>query len=140
MGFNFFTVDQTTIARQEMEKAGFVQLLNKEAVDEQLSKSGSTLVLINSVCGCAGSIARPAVASFAKQKSKPDHLVTVFAGQDREATEALRAYFPGEKPTSPSIVLLKDGELQKIWHREDIEGRLAFLLLNELEAAFADID
>lgn len=140
MTFNFFTVDESTIAREELEKAGFKQLLTKQEVDEQLSKKGTTLALINSVCGCAASIAQPAVISFAKQENKPDHLVTVFAGQDSEATEAFRSYFPEEKPTSPSIALLKNGELIKIWHRENIEGRQAFLVLNELETTFKEVD
>lgn len=139
MAFNFFTTDNTKIAREEMEHAGFLQLLTKVEVDEQLKKPGTTLALINSICGCAGSIARPAVTSAGKSSDRPDHLVTVFAGQDQEATEALRAYFPEVEKTSPGIVLLQDGVLVKLWGRDQIEGRLAFLVMNDLEAAFKEL-
>lgn len=112
----------TVPMRQQLLDAGFQQLTTAEEVHEFMATTkGVTLVVINSVCGCAAGLARPAVIQ-AIQKVQPDHLVTVFAGQDREATEAMRSYFVDVPPSSPSIAILQDGELAYFIPRDQIEG------------------
>ena len=98
--------------------------------------AGTTLVVVNSVCGCAARNARPAVASALRHSVKPDHLTTVFAGQDVEATAKARAYFTGYPPSSPSIGLLKDGEVVFMLERWQIEGRSADAIAADLTDAF----
>lgn len=108
--------------RQELVDAGFTELTTAEEVHEFLPEAkGVTLVVINSVCGCAAGLARPS-ARAAVEQVKPDHLVTVFAGQDREATAAMRGYFEEVPPSSPSMAVLKDGQLAYFIPREQIEG------------------
>lgn len=108
--------------RQELVEAGFTELTTAEAVHEFLPEAkGTTLVVINSVCGCAAGLARPA-AREAIAQVKPDHLVTVFAGQDQEATAAMRGYFEEVPPSSPSMAILQDGQLAYFIPREQIEG------------------
>lgn len=109
--------------REELTNADFRELITPEAVDEFMENvTGTTLVVINSVCGCAAGLARPAVISAVQTSDKkPDHLVTVFAGQDREATAKMREYFPEEEPSSPSIALLEGKKLVHFIPREDIE-------------------
>lgn len=110
--------------RQELTGAGFTELLTAEEVNEHMSSSkGTSLLVINSVCGCAAGLARPAVIEALNTvEAKPEHLVTVFAGQDKEATAQMRNYFEEVPPSSPSIAVLKDGQLAYFIPREQIEG------------------
>lgn len=136
MDFNVFMKDVVDVARKDMVEAGYQELTTPEEVDEELSKPGTTLVLINSVCGCAGGVARPAAANAIHYDKRPDRLVTVFAGQDREATERARTYFEGYPPSSPSFAFLKDGEIVTMIGRHDIEGFSAIDVMNKLQAIF----
>ncbi|RBW70658.1 BrxA/BrxB family bacilliredoxin [Bacillus taeanensis] len=123
MNYNLFMQEIVETARNEARQAGFEELKTPEEVDGALKKEGTTLVLVNSVCGCAGGIARPAAAyALNNSEKKPDFAVTVFAGQDKEATEQARSYFTGYAPSSPSFALLKDGEIKTMIERHDIEG------------------
>lgn len=123
MDFNIFMNDIVNAARREITEAGYRELRTPEEVDEAFNKKGTTLVMINSTCGCAGGVARPAAAYAANVYNKPDQLVTVFAGQDKEATERAREYFVGYPPSSPSFALLKDGKIVAMVERHEIEGR-----------------
>jgi putative YphP/YqiW family bacilliredoxin len=106
-------------------------------VDAKLKDApGTTLVVVNSVCGCAARNARPAVATALRHSTKPDHLTTVFAGQDVEATTKARSYFTGYAPSSPQIGLLKDGQLVFMLERWQIEGRTADEIAKDLMGAF----
>ncbi len=127
-----------TPMRQELTRIGFEELRSPEAVDEALKDAkGTTLVVVNSVCGCSARNARPAVAqALMESTTKPDHLTTVFAGQDAEATERARSYFTGYPPSSPSISLLKDGKLVFMLERWQIEGRPARDIADDLVEAF----
>jgi len=136
MSFDNFMADVVGVARGDMVEAGYEELLNPEQVDEALSRDGTTLVLVNSVCGCAGGIARPAAANAIHYDKRPDHLVTVFAGQDREATEQARTYFEGYPPSSPSMAFLKDGKLVSMLERHDIEGSNPIDVINKLQTLF----
>lgn len=112
----------TVPMRQQLLDAGFQQLTTAEDVHEFMATvKGVSLVVINSVCGCAAGLARPAVIQ-AIQEVQPDNLVTVFAGQDPEATQAMRSYFADIPPSSPSIAILQDGQLAYFIPREQIEG------------------
>ena len=123
--------------RSELTQIGFEELRTPEHVDERLTEKGTTLVVVNSICGCAARMARPAVKIALQQSpAKPEHLTTVFAGQDREATDKARAYFTGYAPSSPSIALLKDGQLVYMMERWQIEGRPAPQIAEDLKAAF----
>ncbi|SDI39211.1 putative bacilliredoxin, YphP/YqiW family [Alteribacillus persepolensis] len=136
MDFNFMINDVVQTARQEMEEAGYESLSTPEEVEEVLGKEGTTLVMVNSVCGCAGGIARPAAAYMRNYDKKPDRFVTVFAGQDKEATEKARSYFTGYPPSSPSFALVKDGDIQEMVERHDIEGHEPIEVVQKLEKAF----
>lgn len=114
--------DVVDVARKDIKEAGYEELTSPEEVDEALNRDGTTLVMVNSVCGCAGGVARPAAANAIHYDKRPDHLVTVFAGQDREATERARGYFQGFPPSSPSFAFLKDGKIVTMVERHDIEG------------------
>jgi putative YphP/YqiW family bacilliredoxin len=109
--------------RREVRQLGFEELRTPEEVDAAVQRPGTTLVFINSLCGCSGGIARPAAALALQSAHRPDFLVTVFAGQDREATARMREYLVGQPPSSPSFALLRDGKLLAMLHREDIQGR-----------------
>jgi putative YphP/YqiW family bacilliredoxin len=110
--------------KNEVTRLGVKDLQTPEEVDELLgNRKGTVLVFVNSVCGCAGGIARPALAKAMKHEVKPDTFATVFASGDREATERARSYFTGMPPSSPSFALLRDGKLVKMIHRSDIEVR-----------------
>jgi putative YphP/YqiW family bacilliredoxin len=123
--------------RQELTRLGVHELRTPEAVDAALrDASGTTLVVVNSVCGCGARSARPAVALALEHTAKPDHLTTVFAGQDVAATERARSYFTGYPPSSPSIALLKDGQLVHMIERWQIEGRSAPAIAQDLIGAF----
>src|SRR5699024_6376552 len=136
MSFDNFTADVVGVARGDMVEAGYEELLSPEQVDEALSRDATTLVLVNSVCGCAGGIARPAAANAIQYDKRPDHLVPVFAGQDREATEQARTYFEGYPPSSPSMAFLKDGKIVSMLERHDIEGSSPIDVINKLQALF----
>ena len=125
--------------RAELTQIGFDELRTTSEVDEKLTEKGTTLVVVNSICGCAARMARPAVKMALQQSSaKPEHLATVFAGQDREATDKARAYFTGYPPSSPSIALLRDGQLVFMLERWQIEGRPAPDIAEDLKSAFAE--
>src|SRR5262245_60917585 len=100
-----------TPMRQELTRLGVRELRTPDEVDQAVREKGTTLVVVNSVCGCSARNARPAVAMALRNEAKPDHLTTVFAGQDAEATARARGYFTGYPPSSPQIGLLRDGEL-----------------------------
>jgi putative YphP/YqiW family bacilliredoxin len=136
MDFNFFMNDVVRQAREEIVSAGYEELKTPEEVNEALSKKGTTLVMINSVCGCAGGVARPAAAHALHYDKRPDRLVTVFAGQDKEATEQARSYFTGYPPSSPSFALLKDGEICTMIERHQIEGNDPMTVVNKLQQTF----
>jgi putative YphP/YqiW family bacilliredoxin len=133
MDFNVFMNDVVNTARSEISQAGYKELRTPEEVDEALNKEGTALVMVNSVCGCAGGVARPAAAYAANVFAKPDQLLTVFAGQDKEATERARDYFTGYPPSSPSFALLKDGKIITMLERHDIEGSQPHEVASRLE-------
>ncbi|WML53982.1 BrxA/BrxB family bacilliredoxin [Neobacillus sp. PS3-12] len=136
MDFNFFMNDIVRQAREEIVSAGYEELKTTEEVNEALSKKGTTLVMINSVCGCAGGVARPAAAHALHYDKRPDRLVTVFAGQDKEATEQARSYFTGYPPSSPSFALLKDGKICTMIERHQIEGNDPMTVVSKLQQTF----
>lgn len=122
--------------RADLTSAGFEELRSAEAVDQALTVRGTTLVYVNSICGCSARMGRPAVKYAVEQASaKPDRLTTVFAGQDREATERARSYFTGYPPSSPSIALLRDGLLVWMMERWQIEGRPPQVIATEIQQA-----
>lgn len=126
-----------TPMRLDLTEAGFEEMRNAQEVDAVLSeKSGSVLVMINSVCGCAAGNARPAVKMAAKHSKVPNKLTTVFAGQDKEAVAKVRDYCLPYPPSSPSIALFKDGELVHFVERHHIEGRPAEMIAENLMQAF----
>jgi putative YphP/YqiW family bacilliredoxin len=126
-----------TPMRQELTRLGVEEMRTAAEVDAKLKDApGTTLVVVNSVCGCAARNARPAVASALRHAVKPDHLTTVFAGQDVEATTKARSYFTGYPPSSPQIGLLKDGQVVFMLERWQIEGRSADEISKDLVGAF----
>ena len=123
--------------REELTRLGVQELRTKEAVDEAITKTaGTTMVVVNSVCGCAAGKARPGVALALQHAVKPDQVTTVFAGADVEATEQARSYFTGYPPSSPSIALLKDGKLIYLMERHQIENQEAGAIAEQLTSAF----
>ncbi len=123
--------------REELTRIGFQELRTTEAVDAALGRAtDTTLVVVNSVCGCAARNARPAAALALRHAARPERLLTVFAGQDAEATARARSYFTGYPPSSPQIALLKDGKLVFMLERKNIEGRAAHEIAADLTAAF----
>ncbi|WP_349407308.1 BrxA/BrxB family bacilliredoxin [Pseudalkalibacillus sp. SCS-8] len=123
--------------RDELTEAGFKELRTPEEVDEYMENAeGTTLVMINSVCGCAAGLARPAVRQAAQHENAPDHFVTVFAGQDKVATSVMRTYFMDVEPSSPSIALLKGKELVHFVPREEIEDHEPEDIVQNLVNAF----
>lgn len=124
--------------REDLTRVGFTEMRSAEAVDATLpTNEGTTLVVVNSVCGCSARMARPAVRyALEHSAARPDHLTTVFAGQDADATERARSYFTGYPPSSPSIALLKDGKLVYFMERWQIESRNAEAIAADLIAAF----
>jgi putative YphP/YqiW family bacilliredoxin len=124
--------------REELASAGFVELTTAEAVDTLLAeKQGTTLLVVNSVCGCAAGMARPGARLAIQESPRPDRIATVFAGQDLEATARARSHFGAIPPSSPSMALFKDGELVWFLPRHRIEGRDALAVAADLRAAFA---
>jgi putative YphP/YqiW family bacilliredoxin len=127
--------------RQELVNAGFKELTTAEEVENFMENvEGSTLVVVNSVCGCAAGLARPAVTQALVRADKaPDHLVTVFAGQDKEATAKMREYFGDIPPSSPSMAILKGKEVVHFIHRHDIEDHSMEEIMNNLLQAFQQV-
>ncbi|WP_064091377.1 BrxA/BrxB family bacilliredoxin [Rossellomorea aquimaris] len=124
--------------RQELTQAGFKELGTEEDVQKYMENTeGTTLVVVNSVCGCAAGLARPAATqSIMNNEKTPDHLVTVFAGQDKEATAKMRDYFEGYEPSSPSMALLKGNKVVHFIPREEIEDHDISSIINNLTTAF----
>lgn len=123
--------------KEELTENGFSELLTASEVEDQLSKKGTTLVMINSVCGCSAGSARPGVLMAVMNSSKrPDFLATSFAGFDIEAVRKLREHLLPYPPSSPSIALFKDGQLVHFIERHQIEGRSAQMIANNLIGAF----
>ena len=124
--------------REELTNIGFVELASSEDVTNALAKNGTTLIVVNSICGCAAANARPGVHHSLQNEKKPDHLVTVFAGVDTEATKSARDMMVPFPPSSPSIALFKDGNLVHMIERHHIEGRPAELIGDNLKVAYND--
>jgi putative YphP/YqiW family bacilliredoxin len=123
--------------KEELTENGFKELINKTEVDEQLKQVGTTLVMINSVCGCSAGTARPGVLmAVTNAAKKPDHLTTAFAGFDIEAVQSLRQHMMPYPPSSPAIALFKNGQLVHFIERHQIEGRSAQMIANNLISAF----
>jgi putative YphP/YqiW family bacilliredoxin len=123
--------------REELTQLGIQETRSADAVDAVLGeKKGTVLLVVNSVCGCAAGMARPAVAMALEHDSVPDKMITVFAGNDREATQRAREYLVGYRPSSPAIALFKDGQVVKMLERWNIEGRHAHDIASELTRAF----
>ena len=123
--------------REELTRIGVEELRTPEAVQQTLENSkGTVMVVVNSICGCAAGKARPGIARALQHSVRPDKVGTVFAGADIEATEKARSYFTGYEPSSPSIALLKDGQLVYMMERRQIEGRDASQVASELIQAF----
>ncbi len=123
--------------REELTSIGFREMRTPDEVDAVLKHAkGTVLVVVNSICGCAAGKARPAVALALSHRMRPDIVTTVFAGQDREATDRARSYFSGYGPSSPSIALLRDGKLVFMLERCDIEGRDPHSIAEDLGSAF----
>ncbi|WP_396180682.1 BrxA/BrxB family bacilliredoxin [Flavobacterium sp.] len=122
--------------RTELSDAGFQDLYSAEAVEQAISKTGTTLVVINSVCGCAARNARPGAKMSLENVKKPSNLVTVFAGVDKEAVDKVREHMFPFPPSSPCMALFKDGELVHMLERHHIEGRPAELIAENLQDAF----
>ena len=122
--------------REELTRAGLKEARTAADVDAALAKPGTTVLVVNSICGCAAGKMRPAVRLAMQHATKPDHALTVFAGQDREATEKARTYFAGHPPTSPAIAILRDGQLVYLMQRSAIETSTAPAIAQELQRAF----
>jgi len=123
--------------REELTRLGVQETRTADAVDAVLGeKKGTVLLVVNSVCGCAAGMARPAVAMALENENLPDKMITVFAGNDREATQRARDYLIGFRPSSPAIALFKDGQVVKMLERWQIEGRHAHDIAAELSRAF----
>ena len=123
--------------KEELTENGFAELLTPEDVDIQLKQQGTTLVMINSVCGCSAGTARPGVLmAVANSEKRPDHLTTTFAGFDIDAVQALRKKLMPYPPSSPAVALFKDGQLVHFIERHMIEGRSAQMIAHNLIAAF----
>jgi putative YphP/YqiW family bacilliredoxin len=122
--------------REELTTLGFEELRTPESVDQAVARPGTTLLVVNSVCGCAAGKARPGIAMSLRGQAKPAHLTTVFAGADIESTAQARAHLAPYPPSSPSIALLKDGKVAFMLERRDIEGRPAERIAEALQAAF----
>lgn len=123
--------------REELTRLGIDETRTAPEVDAVLGeKKGTVLVVVNSVCGCAAGMARPAVAMALKNEVKPEKMITVFAGNDREATARVREYLAGFRPSSPAIALFRDGQVVKMLERFQIEGRDASSIAQDLTAAF----
>ncbi|MEM6675159.1 MAG: BrxA/BrxB family bacilliredoxin [Planctomycetota bacterium] len=122
--------------RDELTSLGVQELMTPDDVDSAMKEPGTTLVFVNSVCGCAAGSARPGLRLSVMGEKKPDRMVTVFAGMEREATERAREYFAPYQPSSPQIALMKDGQLVHMVQRHDIEGQQPDAVARNLSDAF----
>jgi len=122
--------------REELSKAGIAEARTAADVDAAVAQPGTTMLVVNSICGCAAGKMRPGVRLALQHTTKPDHAVTVFAGQDAEATQRARGYFQGHPPTSPAIAILRDGQLVYLMQRSAIESSTAPAIAQELTRAF----
>ena len=125
--------------REELTRAGIKEARTAEEVDAAIAKPGTTMFVVNSICGCAAGKMRPGVRMALTNATLPDQSVTVFAGQDREATERARSYFAGNPPTSPAIAILRDGQLVYLMQRYIIESSTAPQIAGELARAFDEL-
>src|SRR5215469_10598408 len=134
-----YPAEIVTPMKEELTDNGFQELLTSQEVDSQLQKTGTTLVMVNSVCGCSAGSARPGVLmAVANSPKKPDYLTTSLAGFDMEAVSKIREHLLPYPPSSPSIALFKDGRLVHMIERHQIEGRPAQLIAHNLIAAFGE--
>ena len=122
--------------REELTRAGVKETRTAAEVDAAVNSKGTTLVVVNSICGCAAGKMRPGLRMAMQHTTQPDQAITVFAGQDREATDRARGYFGGHPPTSPSIAILRDGQLVYLMQRSAIETSTAPAIAQELQRAF----
>jgi len=123
--------------REELTRLGIQELRTADEVDRAIaSQTGTAMVVVNSICGCAAGRMRPAVRMALQNNARPEKMFSVFAGQDKEATERARGYFTGYPPSSPSIALLRDGKLVHMMQRSDIEHREAADIASELKKVF----
>ncbi|MBG6132821.1 putative YphP/YqiW family bacilliredoxin [Aquimarina sp. EL_43] len=131
-----YPADLVKPMREDLTSIGFEELHTEEAVETAIAKEGTTLVVVNSVCGCAAANARPGARASLENDKKPDNLVTVFAGVDREATDKARSYMIPFPPSSPSMALFRNGELVHMLERHHIEGRPAEMIAENLKDAY----
>lgn len=124
--------------KKQLTSNGFEDLTTSEMVDEAMKRPGTTLVMVNSVCGCAAGAARPGVVQSLEGGKVPDHLVTVFAGFDYDSTDRAREYMKPFPPSSPSVALFKDGELVHMLERHHIEGHRAEAIAQNLRQAYEE--
>jgi putative YphP/YqiW family bacilliredoxin len=122
--------------RQELIQAGIEEARTADAVENAIQQKGTLMVVVNSICGCAAGRMRPGVRAAVQTGVRPDRMITVFAGQDRDATEAARRHFTGYPPSSPSIALLRDGQLVYMMQRSDIEVSDPMTIASRLKQAF----
>lgn len=122
--------------REELTRAGLKEVRTAAEVDAAVAQPGTTMLVVNSICGCAAGKMRPAVRLAMQHGTTPSQAVTVFAGQDREATEKARSYFAGHPPSSPAIAILRDGQLVYLMQRSAIETSTAPAIAQELTRAF----
>jgi putative YphP/YqiW family bacilliredoxin len=122
--------------REELTRAGIKETKTSAEVEQAVGQPGTTMVVVNSICGCAAGKMRPGVRMALQNANQPDQKITVFAGQDREATDKARSYFGGNPPTSPSIGILRDGKLVYLMQRSSIETSTAPAIAAELARAF----
>jgi putative YphP/YqiW family bacilliredoxin len=122
--------------REELTKAGVQELRTAAEVDHAAAEPGTTMIIVNSVCGCAAGRMRPAVRMALQHSTKPDRIYSVFAGQDKEATERARSYFTGYPSSSPALGILRDGKLVYMLQRSQIETREAPAIATDLTSAF----
>lgn len=131
-----YPADLVKPMREDLTRVGFQELHTIAEVDAAMEKKGTTLVVVNSVCGCAAANARPGARISLQNSKTPDNLVTVFAGVDKEATDKARAYMVPFPPSSPCMALFKDGELVHMLERHHIEGRPAEMIAENLTSAY----
>lgn len=140
MKISMYDPNITDRMRKELTDAGVQELRTPEEVDKALKNmAGTAMVVVNSVCGCAAGGARPGVVMSLKSPKRPEKIYTVFAGQDKEATEQARTYFIGYPPSSPAVAILKDGKVVHMMPRHEIEGHSADEIANSLAKAYEKI-
>ncbi|WP_108867890.1 BrxA/BrxB family bacilliredoxin [Aquimarina aquimarini] len=131
-----YPADLVKPMREDLTNIGFEELHTGEEVEKAIAKEGTTLVVVNSVCGCAAANARPGAKASLDNAKKPDNLVTVFAGVDKEATDKARGFMIPFPPSSPSMALFRNGELVHMLERHHIEGRPADMIADNLKDAY----